>query len=185
MLAGESRNPLVTEARDRLRHARDTLRRTAGHWGAAGSHLDEYVIGVLGLVPLGSAAPAGPPVDPTTVDRATPPDWPDEPTRISTQKQARHVLGTREYASRKNGPKGESAFFDVESAHRLSREAWDRGQPIDKDRTYVREHDFGYPVGVDGCGRYQNRVRSHLDHKGRLHGHPCGPGTSRRPEDLT
>ncbi|APU18756.1 hypothetical protein [Actinoalloteichus sp. GBA129-24] len=186
VLAGESRNPLLTVARDELIHARDILRRTAGHWGAAGSHLDEYVLDVLGIAPAVGAMPdRAPAVDVATIDRSTPPGWPDEPRGISTQKQARHVLGTREYAQRKDGPHGESAFFDVESADRLGREAWEKGLPAGKQRRHVRDYDFGYPIGVDGQGCYQTRVRAHLDRKGRLHAHPSGPVITRVRKDLS
>ncbi|ASO18333.1 hypothetical protein FHR81_002736 [Actinoalloteichus hoggarensis] len=182
-LARESRNPLLREARDELTHARDILRRTAGHWGAAGSHLDEYAADVLGIAPVLTpptfAASAADVVPVAPVDRSTPPGWPDEPRGISTQKQARHVLGTREYAQRKDEKTGgASAFFDEEAARVLVRRTWQEGFPV-AGKNHVREYDFGYPIGVSSRGSLQTRVRVHLDNKGRLHGHPCGPGRVR------
>ncbi|ASO21579.1 hypothetical protein FHR81_003223 [Actinoalloteichus hoggarensis] len=181
ILAQESRNPLLRQARDGLTRARDSLRRTAGHWGAVGNHIDEYVNQVLGLMTNASVNEPLPPQQALPATSPTPPTGgrPTTPTGISDQKQNRHVLGTHEHAQRRRTTSGSSCFFDREEADRLCYAAWHRGTALDIARSHIREYDFGRPVGVDHTGRYQSRVRAHLDHRGRLHGHPCGPPFTR------
>lgn len=177
-LAVESTNSALKEAVIHFVSARDALRRAAGHWGAVDAGVTEYLIASLGVEgSMTTAVPTSGYSDPEALSSL---EERQQPRGVSKQKQARHVLGTREYAERIRSEDGGSAFFDAESAHRLTMQTWFSGTP--SKRPYVRDRDFGVPVGVSSSGRYQTRVRVHLDRKGRLHGHPSGPEISRDSE---
>jgi hypothetical protein len=102
-----------------------------------------------------------------------PPPFP-HPKGISKQKQASHVKGTPQYNNRVKQGKKTSYFDDAEQAERLTREAWEKGTPTRPDGK-VREFDFGRRAGTGPNGGEQTRVKTHMDDKGMVHGHPSGP----------
>ena len=95
---------------------------------------------------------------------------------ISRQKQDGHIRGTDEYKNRIKLGKDTSTWDDPEEADDLTREAWEKGEPV-KGKPHQREFDVGRRVGPGPDGKPQTGVRAHKG-KGRLHGHPAYPGSS-------
>lgn len=98
------------------------------------------------------------------------------PAAISRQKQAGHIKGSPQHKNRIRQNKPTSTFDDSGTADALTRQAWARGRPV-QGRPNVRDYDFRRPVGTGPGGGRQSRVRVHQDRRGRIHGHPSGPGT--------
>lgn len=89
-------------------------------------------------------------------------------------KQREHIYGNRAYVNRVKQGTPTSAFYDLPSALRYTKEAWNRGTPV-RGNPNVRELEFGHPVGIGPRGEgTQSRVRVHRGRKG-IHEHLAGP----------
>ncbi len=111
---------------------------------------------------------------PGSTNAATAPAAAKEPP-ISRQKQNGHIAGTSQNRNRLKTP---TSTFDgnAAEAEALTREAWKKGTP-DRDRSNVRDYDFGRRIGTGPKGGGQSTVRVHQDQIGRIHGHPSGQET--------
>jgi hypothetical protein len=116
------------------------------------------------------AEPAAPPPPPR------PPGTPPPPRDIErfSQQQQGHVRGTPQYELRIKQGKPTSYFLSQNDANRYTYDAWYKGRPVGGD-PYVRELDFGRPIGIGGFGGRQTRVTARMDANGHVHGHPSGP----------
>jgi hypothetical protein len=119
--------------------------------------------------------------DDVLAEGAAPPPGPDPPPRpierISQQQQG-HIRGTPQYELRIKQGNRTSYFFTEREANMYTFEAWYKGTPVRGD-PYIREFDFGRPVGVGGYGGAQTRVTVVMDETGHVHGYPSGPEITR------
>ncbi len=143
-----------------------------GHYPKAAGRVTANVVMAAGP---GAAAKAGIAAKAARAPRAIgPPDAGATGLRISAQRQAGHLAGTPQYANRVKQGVPMSVWEPGANVDGLTRHAWQHGSPV-PGRQNVRDFDFGFRVGSGPSGGWQSRVRVHMDHQGRIHGHPVGP----------